>query len=232
MYAVRIFERDWLPFDHFFVFLGRRPPLRSSHATVRAYDHVCHLLCVDEITDRNRRFWNSLLSDNYALVDILYISSLYFLVGQIRRSVCDTVGSRATVRNTTCTKPRGVTIMMRRKRVNCTVEKGTVEKYSVYVTRIQSPRYAILTPVVFVASRRLQEPGLSGSIACSDVSVVSQLAGWRMENGDKAERRELAWHSSAQLLRNKRVKHVLPVPTVLTGWWFTRRLPRYIPAIN
>lgn len=31
--------------------------------------------------------------------------------------------------------------------------------------------------VVCVATRRLQEPGPSGAISCSDVSVVSQLAG-------------------------------------------------------
>ena len=30
--------------DHFLVFSGRRPPLRSDHATVRAYDHICRIL--------------------------------------------------------------------------------------------------------------------------------------------------------------------------------------------
>ena len=33
-----------LTLDHFLILSGRRPPLRSDHATVRVYDHVCRIL--------------------------------------------------------------------------------------------------------------------------------------------------------------------------------------------
>ena len=36
--------RTALTLDHFLVFSGRQPPLRSDHATVRAYDHICRIL--------------------------------------------------------------------------------------------------------------------------------------------------------------------------------------------
>ena len=96
--ALGIFKKDCLTLDHFLVFSGRRPPLRSGHTTVCAYDHICRLLC-DETTDQNRCFWKSLLGDNYALVNTLYI-----LVEQIRRSACDIIRSRATARNAAHTK--------------------------------------------------------------------------------------------------------------------------------
>ena len=37
-------KRTALTLDHFLVFSGRRPPLRSDHATVRTYDHICRIL--------------------------------------------------------------------------------------------------------------------------------------------------------------------------------------------
>ena len=82
---------------------------------------------VDETTDRNRRFWNSLLGDNYALVTSNQISmhkrdqeswkvtagarnEIVISVNQVfknaRRYI---VGPRATARNATHTKPRSVT---------------------------------------------------------------------------------------------------------------------------
>ncbi|XP_033318885.1 uncharacterized protein LOC117216344 [Bombus bifarius] len=58
---------------------------------------ICHLLCVDEITDRRRID----VSRTRCLMATTRLSlyCIYF-AGPIRRSICDTVVSRATVRDT------------------------------------------------------------------------------------------------------------------------------------
>ena len=83
--------------DHFLVLSGRWPPLRSDHATVRAYDHICRILLKQQAEID--------VSRSRCLVTIMR-SSIHCmpLIGQIRRSACDIVGPRATARNTTHSK--------------------------------------------------------------------------------------------------------------------------------
>ena len=105
MHSVWIAKWYWLPSDLFFVSSGKRSPLRLDHATVRAYDRVCYFLCVDEITDRRRIN----VSRTRCLMTTMRLSlhCIYF-GGPIRRSVCDTVVSRTTVKDTAYGKPLGV----------------------------------------------------------------------------------------------------------------------------
>ena len=91
-------KRTNLTLNHFLVFSERRPPLSSDHATVRAYDHICHLLCgLKQRTEID-------VSESCCLATTMRSSIHYIpLVGQIRRSACDIVGPRATARNATHT---------------------------------------------------------------------------------------------------------------------------------
>ena len=90
-------KRTALTLHHFLVFSGRRPPLRSDHATVRAYHRICRILLKQQ---------NEIdVSGNRCLAATMR-SSIHCmsLVGQIRRSACDIVGPRATARNATNAK--------------------------------------------------------------------------------------------------------------------------------
>ena len=87
--------------------LGDDPHYALVTATVRAYHHVCHLLCVDEITDRRRID----VSRTRCLMTTMRLSlHCIYLASAIRRSVCDTIVPRATVMNMAYGKPRGVTV--------------------------------------------------------------------------------------------------------------------------
>ena len=91
----------------FFVFSGRPLPLRSDHATVRGYDHVCHLLCVHERTEGESTFLE--LAAWWKLCVTTLSLQCVYSAGRVRWSVCDAVVPRATVRNTAYGKRRGVT---------------------------------------------------------------------------------------------------------------------------
>ena len=90
-------KRTTLTLDHFLVFSGRRPSLRSDHATVRAYYHVYRILLKQqtEIDVSGSRCLSATIRSSIHCMP---------LVGQIRRSACDIVGPRATARNATHTK--------------------------------------------------------------------------------------------------------------------------------
>ena len=107
MHSVWILKWYWLSLRFFLCLLWEATPttLGSRHRCC-AYDHECHLLCVEEITDRRRID----VSRTRCLMTTMRLSlhCIYF-IGPIRRSVCDTVVSRATVRDTAYGKPRGVT---------------------------------------------------------------------------------------------------------------------------
>ena len=77
-----------------FVFSRRQPPLRSDHATVHAYDHVCRILLKQQSeidVYGSRCLATTMRSSIHCML----------LVRQKGRSACDIVGPRATARNAT-----------------------------------------------------------------------------------------------------------------------------------
>ena len=90
-------KRTALTLNHSLIFSERRPPLRSDHATVRTYDHICRILLKQQTeidVSGSRCLATSMRSSIYCMP----------LVGQVRRSICGIVGPRATARNATHTK--------------------------------------------------------------------------------------------------------------------------------
>ena len=87
-------KRTTLTLDHFLIFSGRRLPLRSDHATVHAYDHVCRILLKQQSeidVYGSRCLATTMRSSIHCML----------LVRQKGRSACDIVGPRATARNAT-----------------------------------------------------------------------------------------------------------------------------------
>ena len=90
-------KRTTSTLDHFLVFSGKRPPLRSDHAIVRTYDHICRILLKQQTeidVSGSRCLATTLRSSIHRMP----------LVVQMRRSTCGIVGPRATARNATHTK--------------------------------------------------------------------------------------------------------------------------------
>ena len=97
-------KRTTSTLDHFLVFSGRQPPLRSDHATVRAYDHVYRLPCgwrqqTEIDVSRSRCLTTTMCSLIHCMP----------LVGQIRRSACDIWDRERRPETRPMLKPRSVT---------------------------------------------------------------------------------------------------------------------------